>query len=688
MKLNRFYVQNFRRLEDVEISLSEKETIFVGPNNSGKTSAAMVFRLFVNQNREFKIFDFSAALLESFNEFGKSEGNSDKQIPSIDLDLWFTVDPETEYGRIASFLPSLSAEYPEVGVRISYSVDNPAELHKAYRDSATKKTLSQFLEDEGHLKKHFSLKYFKLESMSTPFSKDKVQAHPIEKDEGRKTLGALIWVDFVDAQRNIDDSEAARSTRLSSVLADYYATNLEKPENDSAAIKVIDESNKSLSTHYENQFKSLIETIGDLGFPSANDRGLKVLSTLKPESVLRGDTTLLYIDKDSDHQLPEAYNGLGFKNLIYIAIQISHFQRKWISIQKSKPLCHIIFIEEPEVHLHAQVQQVFIRQIRQITEKTAADLKVNSSVPQMLISTHSSHIIEEGDFTSIRYFQRSKSQLVKKSKRKIATKVLSLKNFEPEKKDPENLKFLKRYMKLTHCNLFFSDAAILVEGSVEKLLLPRFIESNCKRLQSTYLTVLELGGAYAHRLVPMIDFIGLPTLIITDLDSVDPDKNLATCKADQANATTSNKTISALLGKSKIKELLELNQDDKICCNEKSNRRIAFQLPVPVPSYGEDKKMIPRTFEESFIYHNIEIAREGKIDVFVKLSTPRDYQTDYNCVFDAVKSKNYKKVEFALNLIDTDQPWITPSYITEGLTWLGNSVSQESIGMSKVQDQK
>ena len=43
MYLNRYHLRNFRRLENIEINLEEKDTIFVGANNSGKTSATAAF---------------------------------------------------------------------------------------------------------------------------------------------------------------------------------------------------------------------------------------------------------------------------------------------------------------------------------------------------------------------------------------------------------------------------------------------------------------------------------------------------------------------------------------------------------------------------------------------------------------------------------------------------------------------
>jgi predicted ATP-dependent endonuclease of OLD family len=47
MKIKKVHLRNFRRLEDAEIGFENEETVFVGPNNSGKTSATTAFRLFL-----------------------------------------------------------------------------------------------------------------------------------------------------------------------------------------------------------------------------------------------------------------------------------------------------------------------------------------------------------------------------------------------------------------------------------------------------------------------------------------------------------------------------------------------------------------------------------------------------------------------------------------------------------------
>ncbi|WP_259964655.1 hypothetical protein [Leisingera aquaemixtae] len=40
-----------------------------------------------------------------------------------------------------------------------------------------------------------------------------------------------------------------------------------------------------------------------------------------------------------------------------MAIQIDNFYKQWLATDENRPLCQVIFVEEPEVHLHAQVPE-------------------------------------------------------------------------------------------------------------------------------------------------------------------------------------------------------------------------------------------------------------------------------------------------------------------------------------------
>lgn len=684
MQLIKYSLKNFRRLENVTIELESNETIFVGPNNSGKTTAALAFRYFVLKSNPFSIHEFPACQLDVLNSFGAQEELKDLSFPNIEMELWFSVDPETEYGRIANLLTITSIEHASIGIRISLEVTDIEKMREEYTQSISvgdtdtvdfgKNTLTSYLSVPANFSRHFSLQYYSLESNG-----DKVLPKKLEKEDGSQVLRSLLHVDFVDAQRNIDDQEKGRGTRLSSALATFYQRNLEKPGISEIASKVIDKNNEELTDHYRSHFSDLLAVIKNLGIPAANDRDLKILSTLSPESALKGNTALHYVDAESQHELPEAYNGLGFKNLIYMAIQISHFHIQWMRTEESRPLCLVIIVEEPEVHLHAQVQQTFISNIWNIIQTEAKKAGEESCLPQFIVTTHSSHVVDEIAFEKIRYFRRCPSVVASTSSTaaKKASDVFSLRKFkcgkdeaDDEEEENNNISFLRKYLKLTHCDLFFADAVVLVEGTVEKLLLPEMVKKSAPELQQKYLTILEVGGAYAHRFASLLDFIQIPYLVITDIDSSDPVNKKTPVRADTSDAVTSNASIKWFLKKHLVKDLMKLSIKDQIAGD--GNYFVTFQKPTSVVGYGPGKKMYGRTFEECFVYENISAVRDASLIVPVSLESGLDFEKDYQKVFDTVRKKGFAKVEFALDVVSSNFDWNTPIYIKDGLGWLEN----------------
>ncbi|MDA3926613.1 MAG: ATP-dependent endonuclease [Kiritimatiellae bacterium] len=678
MKINRISIRNFRRLENVEIAIEEQETVFVGPNNSGKTSASAIFRSFLGQ-RGFSVHDFTVSRISDLDKFGLDANPAD--LPQIELDIWMKVDPNCiEFGRAFTLLPNLSDDFECLGVRLIYQVTNSDKMLEAYRTAypATEtgnnlpaKRLSQFLIQDG-IGRYFEINYASLEKTT-----DGVCATRLEQSEGKKLLHNLVRVDFINAQRNIDDEEGARSNRLSTAFTRFYRKNLEKAGMTAEAHQVIDENNQRLTTHYESQFSGLMSVIGELGVPSVNDRELKIISALKAEEVLQESTDLLYVDSARNHELPESYNGLGFKNLIYMAIQAKDFHSQWARTEQNRPLCQIIFIEEPEVHLHAQVQQTFITKIWKVLDESAKTEGVENLVPQLAVSTHSSHILDATEFAKVRYFRRCHLAGDDPAETTIlnASVVHSLRDFKPEvvevdgeevATEEEALQFLQRYLRLTHCDLFFADAAILVEGSVEKLLIPTMIDKVAERLQSSYLTVLEIGGAYAHRFDGLLSFLRIPYLIITDLDSVSLAGRHSACRGDVPDALTSNATLKQLLGVNTVAGLMVLTAEQK--GNAEDSRYITFQQDIAVDDGESTLEMRPRTLEEAFIYQNFKLLKRGRRSL--KLEIPDSLDEVYQKIYELVKSSSFKKTDFAMQVLSCNINWQVPNYIEEGLRWL------------------
>ena len=350
---------------------------------------------------------------------------------------------------------------------------------------------------------------------------------------------------------------------------------------------------------------------------------------------------------------------------------------------------HLILIEEPEAHLHAQVQQVFIKKAYEILRNHNNLKEKELFSTQLVVSTHSSHIAHEVDFIKLRYFQRK--QPLKDTEIPTATVVNLSKTFGGE---DSTTKFAIRYLKTTHCDLFFADAVILVEGSAERMLLPHFMHYHFPELTTSYISILEIGGSHADKLRPLIENLGLSTLIITDADSIDPkDKNKAVVPQRKQGYKTNNSTLKTWIpNKELYDELLDLKKEQKTSTDFPI--RVAYQFPIKVTLKNTQTEVIPYTFEDALAYENLELFKEisgatGLIKKFKEIfSEETDTQKISEALFDAFRKGD--KAKFALELLYLEEPekFNVPTYIKEGLEWLKEKLHAKQNDLTIIVEEK
>jgi predicted ATP-dependent endonuclease of OLD family len=729
MFLRSFVVKNFRRLKDVRIDLAPAASIFVGANNSGKTSATHIFQLFLGEGSRFTIFDFSADCWDEFKSFDwdafanfrSAQGGKSPGLPIISIDLWFEVD-EDNLHRAVDLLPDLEWQGKPVGVRITFEPRDMRSLKERYLDACQEASgsiddasgqgdpegdykpwpqdLYQYLRKR--LGDEYKLSYYKLDIAK--FDDNlvaEVDYAPPSLADGAKIVGSLIKVDFLDAQRYLSDSEArSRAEDLSKRLSRFYKRNLDKCNPDLSALRALAEAEEKLNNHFAHVFAPTLESLGKLGYPGVLNPELIIRTELNPDSLLSGSAQVHYavagaspaVQGSLALMLPDRYNGLGFKNLIYMVVEILDFHRAWTQSEEARPPVHLVMIEEPESHLHAQLQQVFIRQVQGIVGEA-----VDGVGTQFVITTHSSHIVYE-DFRSIRYFSR-----VKRADAFQYTEVKNLSTFY-DNEEPATRDFLLQYIRLTHCDLFFADGAVLVEGNVERLLLPLIIDRDCKPLKACHLTILEVGGAFAHKFRQLIEFLGLTCLVITDLDSVygpkddespeqdkqvteqnendedDSTSNGKACLSTVSGAVTSNEMLKTWLPElTAVEDLLALDPKMKMRGPGgpfTGSVRVAYQTRQTVTWRGETQELAGRTFEDAFAYQNLEWSQDhANAGLGLRLSqaaTERALDAVVTGIFKRVR--NLDKTKFALALMSVGDGWTSPAYIVEGLEWLSEQI--------------
>jgi predicted ATP-dependent endonuclease of OLD family len=729
MNINCIRIKNFRRLKDVLIDFETDISIFVGANNSGKTSASYILDMFVNREKDkFSIYDFTACCWAEINQIGddpKKSIDEGAELPTISLDLWFNFKANDVH-RIMDLLPELEWEGTIVGLRIQFQPKSTVDILNRYIEAKEKvaqhvpaqpgkkykpwpKNLIDFLGKS--FSQEYEFRYYVLDQkkVNSGFIEENGYVpSELQQDVGKSLVRSLLRVDTLHAQRYLSDqSSNVRAEDLSKCLSRFYKRNLEKREEDHEALSALFDSEAQFNDHLKKVFDDTLKRLSILGYPGILNPHLIIRSALNPTTIMSQDTRVHYSLDGSDDglALPDNYNGLGFKNLIYMVVELLDIQAQWIDQEEDRALLQVIVIEEPEAHLHTQLQQIFIRQIIKILTISGEDAQYYST--QLAITTHSPHILYERGFRPIRYFRREGEAGVKQY-----SIALNLSKFYAGALQKD---FLERYMKLTHCDLFFADAAILVEGNVERILLPLMIEKMSEKLNTSYLSILEVGGAYAFRFKNLIEFLGIPALVITDLDSVKVKVNAAgteaeeedddeepsdeieieepvgedgevetkkyrigkACRPNELNCITSNQTLVKWLPqKTLISELLQTEENAIIQKpSEQSTATIyvAFQKDAEVEWNEEKLQVAGRTLEESFALENAKWCQEeDRTHLGLRFrKQPQNIDELADKIHKRVGSKSFNKTNFALGVLaEKPETWSVPKYIRDGLTWL------------------
>lgn len=753
-------IANFRKLLSTRIDLSTTTTLFVGANNSGKTSAMLAMRRFLSPRRcPFEIHDFTLCHWPAVIALGESwvAARDTGHVIDLVIDPWVSVLPtldlwlhvETgEMHHVRDLIPTLDWEGGKLGVRLRYE---PKDLDLLYNDfvnsmsdaeamktAAIAATAAEHPEADPppdppkltiwpenlvdflskRLSTHFTIRAYSLDpaKLSAP---DKSQARPqalpavslpIEGDP----LNGLIRVHDIPAQRGFgeeqsvqddEDAPTAAGSRLSDQLRSYYAKHLDPTKGpdpkDLGALQAIEAAQDAFDKRLTESFKAAFTEVEGMGYPGVTDPRPRISTRLKAIDGLNHSAAISFeVDVISEDgattpllRLPEANNGLGYQNLISMIFRLMSFRDAWMRVGKAskgamitntEPL-HLVLVEEPEAHLHAQVQQVFIKKAYAVLRAHENLGEKKTLRTQLVVSTHSSHVAHETSFSCLRYFRRLPAGMA--AKVPVSAVVNLSEVFGP---GSETERFVTRYLRAQHADLFFADAAILVEGPAERMLVPNFIRTHYDELNQCYITLLEIGGSHAHRLKPLIEHLGLLTLIITDLDTLDGTGGSSVQPAKGADQKTNNATlktwvpgvedVDTLMDADAAAKTLQVDNDPLFAV------RVAYQTPLAVTIPGSAKQEVayPYTFEDALVFENLTffsgLKGTGLVGKFRGAITAGGGATRIGeSMYEALKKG--KKAEFALDVLEVENfdDIVVPGYIADGLEWLLSQLKKKQV---------
>lgn len=753
MRIKCVEIVNFRRLKSTHVDFDAKKTIFVGANNSGKTSAMTALRYFLVSPKNLVLRDVTISNWAAIDAIGGAWEAGSRPIHSLDellpgLDVWLDV-PLKQIRYVVHILPTLEWAGGELGVRLQYRIPDievlksdyllQREASKAAAESTTGKagsplemwplSLTDYL--DRRLSRFVSLDAYNLDPAAKQPPSNGIAAPqklPANLEALKKNpFDGLIKIDEIAAQRDFADAgtkpgeftEGAGSNRykrqLSEQLRHYYDRHLDPSktpsEKDYEALQAMQSAERSFDARLKDGFKQALEELEGIGYPGIANPRLRIATQLKAIDGLKHGSSLQYeVTEEGPSglpalKLPEDYAGLGYRNLIAMVFMLMAFRDSWMRFGKASvevepgeeriPPLHLVLVEEPEAHLHAQVQQVFINNAYGLLRKHD-DLKENEAFhTQLVVSTHSSHIAHEADFSNLRYFRR---RLPSNPYETATTTVSNLSHVFG--KDDDTKRFVKRYLKATHCDLFFADGIIFVEGQAERILVPHFIRNHFSELSRCYITLIELGGSHAHRFSPLVDELGIATLVIADLDAVAQKTITNTAKRTQIVWTSAKpeigkgqKTSNSVLKswhpqKENLDDLASLKDEDHLCNGHTDYPLyVTYQKPITVRGV----KVIPRTFEDALVF-----ANETSLSSLSGSSTSNEIKeiVGEELSGDELGDRLFKllktaeKAAFALDCLMLEDPTKLqpPTYIEKGLAWLEKTLSPKEDAPEEVRE--
>jgi putative ATP-dependent endonuclease of OLD family len=409
--LKKFSVKNFRCIRAATIDLNEGVNILIGENNSGKTALLDALRICLSYGKQWR------DIYVSPSDFHIDKNDPNVKIGDIEFHLYFEIQKEEEPGIFNELL--------------------------------------SVVDDKGKKELQLHFRYFMEERKGNRRLKYRVWGGDKEGQSITPEVLDLIYFVYLDALRDaVQHLRPVRGNRLGELYAQIVT---DDKKQDALAKKVrstlgedkdwtelIKEGEKKVNEHLKETTVRGKEQTVEIDFLPFEFR--RIVDNLRVQTPVYGDAILE--NKDSQKYFELYQNGLGYNNLIYIATILGDLKRRK---ELTGEAYVALLIEEPEAHLHPQLQNIFFNYLNTL----------NKIGFQIFVTSHSPTITAKAPLDSLVVLQEQDG--------KIAS--LSIKNSDLSEL---NKKYLEKFLDVTKSQLFFSNGAILVEGISEALLLPIF----------------------------------------------------------------------------------------------------------------------------------------------------------------------------------------------------------------------
>ena len=693
MKIYKIQIENFRLLKNFSIDIEDELSLVIGKNNSGKTSILSALDKFLNRSdsNKFHFDDFNIDFKEELSVLINGDILQPEYYTEVGIKLKIFIEyTETcNLENLSRVMMDLDPDNNLIVLGFEYILpyDKYIDLKKDWSEFKIKEENKQELNNEYTAKNLYdfladkSYNYFHYQRKSIEINKDTQNLNEnnyIDLDKELISTKDIINFKYISARRDVanKDVDKTLSTQTSKI---YERT--EAKQKQSEAVEdfkdKLSETDDQLSKIYVDLFKDIIAKVGDFGGLKPNESEIEIISNLQHRELLKGNTTVVY-KHDDNNKLPEHYNGLGYMNLICMIFEIEILIQEFKREKERTPAdINLLFIEEPEAHTHPQMQYVFIKNIKNLLREGIKREDGECRKLQYIITTHSSHIVADSEFDDVKYLKKNGDNSV------VAKNLKDLKKeYDAESKEYH---FLTQYLTISRAEIFFAEKAILIEGDTERMLIPTMMKkidieeaeifkNNTEKdpylpLLSQNISIIEVG-AYSQIFDKFIAFLGIKTLIITDIDTIDV--NGEKCRVAEG-VSYSNSAISHYFGSVKLDKLKSYTLNDKIFDKVNNAWVVQDNGKLCIAYQTKENEYNARSFEDAFIHINRNFVNTNRNE-FMGLKNRESFDvanTDaYDLAANCVKKKTYFAMDILFHTNDKYDNWQIPSYIREGLLWL------------------
>lgn len=447
MHLAKLVIKNFRKLKYVELSFQDGLNVLIGSNNVGKTAVVDALRALLAGHD-----DPYPRLSEE--DVHRPKGGT----PSGDIifEYVFTgLDAEDEADFLAALVPD-AADKLEAHIKIRYSDPDKG----------------------GRLR----VKRWCGEHEEVGLTSDMME-----------NLRGVYLPPLRDASQGLKPGRSSRLARLLQLLAEDDGIEgidkaLQELDKELKTHRPIVNTQKAIDTRHKTMLGEQLAQLLEVGLSASDFKSLRSRLSLA-------------VDAFEIEQ-----NGLGFNNLIYMAVVLSELTKNPESCYRG------LIVEEPEAHLHPQLQAVLLQYLQSIQA-------VDGEKPvQLFVSSHSPNFASIANLDSLVCLVDTGSEVESFLPRSIY--------FDKGKREK-----LERYLDVTRAEIFFARRVIFVEGAAELMLVDALAKRMDCNLRQQGVSLISVEGLNFDSFLPLFGdkALKIPVAVLTDADPVAP-------KAEQASA--------------------------------------------------------------------------------------------------------------------------------------------------------